>query len=162
MLTQRMEKKFNGNYTRRLRAILDKSWRQRPTKHRLYGHLPSITKTIKVRWTRHVGHCWRNRNELISDVLLWSPLTWPSKSRATCSNIHTVACEDTECSPDDLPEAMNDREEWRVEGQGYPCWWHDKMMMNYRRRIVERIWSLFNRSIIINNARFNNLILYFT
>ena len=22
-------------------------------------------------------------------------------------------CEDTECSPEDLPEAMNDREKWR-------------------------------------------------
>ncbi len=22
-------------------------------------------------------------------------------------------CEDTECNPEDLPEAMNDREEWR-------------------------------------------------
>ena len=30
-------------------------------------------KTIKVRRTRHAGHCWRSRNELISDVLLWTP-----------------------------------------------------------------------------------------
>ena len=32
-----------------------------------------ITKTIKIRWTRHVGHCWRSRDKLISDVLLWTP-----------------------------------------------------------------------------------------
>ena len=30
-----------------LRAILNKSWKQHPTKHQLYGHLPSMTKTIK-------------------------------------------------------------------------------------------------------------------
>ena len=73
-LTKRMEKKLYGNYTRMLRAILYKSWRKHPTKHQLYGHLPPIPKTIKVRRTRHEGHCWRSRNELISDVFLWPPL----------------------------------------------------------------------------------------
>ena len=66
-------KKLDGNYTRMLRAILNKSWRQHPTRHQLYGHLPPITKTIQVRRARHAGHCWRNRDELISDVLLWNP-----------------------------------------------------------------------------------------
>ena len=70
MLTKRLEKKLDGNYTRMLWAILNNSWRQHPTKHQLYSHLPSITKTIQVRWTWHVGHCWRSRDELISDVLL--------------------------------------------------------------------------------------------
>ena len=72
-LTKRLEKKLDGNYTRMLRAILNKSWRQHPTRHQLYGHLPSITKTIQVRRTRNAGHCWRSRDELISDVLLWIP-----------------------------------------------------------------------------------------
>ena len=48
-LTKQMEKKLVCNYTRMLRAILNKSWRQHPTKHQLYGHLPSIMKTIQVR-----------------------------------------------------------------------------------------------------------------
>ena len=52
-LTKRLEKKLDGNYTRMLRAILNKSWRQYPTRHLLYGHLPPITKTIQVRRTRH-------------------------------------------------------------------------------------------------------------
>ena len=43
-LTKRMEKKLDGNYTRMLRAILNKSWRQHTTKQQLYGHLPPITK----------------------------------------------------------------------------------------------------------------------
>ena len=71
--TKRLEKKLDGNYTRMLRAVLNKSWRQHPTRHQLYGHLPPITKTIQVRWTRHAWHCWRSRDELISDVLLWTP-----------------------------------------------------------------------------------------
>ena len=72
-LTKQLEKKLDSNYTRMLRAILNKSWRQHPTKHQLYGHLPPIMKTIQVRQTRHAGHCWRSRDELISDVLLWTP-----------------------------------------------------------------------------------------
>ena len=72
-LTKRLEKKLDGNYTRMLRAILNMSWRQHPTRHELYGHMPPITKTIQVKWTRHAGQCWRSRNELISDVLLWTP-----------------------------------------------------------------------------------------
>ena len=43
-LTKRLEKKLDGNYTRMLRAILNKSWQQHPTRHQLYGHLPPITK----------------------------------------------------------------------------------------------------------------------
>ena len=48
-------------------------WRQYPTKQQLYGNLPPITKTIKIRRTRHMGHCWRSRDEFVSDVLLWTP-----------------------------------------------------------------------------------------
>ena len=70
-LTKRLEKKLDGNYTRMLRAILNKSWRQHPTRHQLYGHLPPITKTIQVRRTRHAGHCWRSRDELISDEYIY-------------------------------------------------------------------------------------------
>ena len=44
-LTKRLEKKLDGNYTRMLRAILNKSWRQHLTKHQLYGHLPPITNS---------------------------------------------------------------------------------------------------------------------
>ena len=54
-LTKRLEKKLDNNYTRMLRAILNKSWQQHPTRHQLYGHLPPITKTIQFRRNRHAG-----------------------------------------------------------------------------------------------------------
>ena len=54
-LTKRLEKKLGGNYTKMLWAILNKSWRQHPIRHQLYGHLPPITKTIQVRRTRHIN-----------------------------------------------------------------------------------------------------------
>ena len=109
-LTKRLEKKLDGNYARMLRATLSKSWRQHPTKHQQYGHLPPITKTIQVRRTRHVGHCWRSRDELISDVLLWTPTYGRAKAVRPARTYTQQLCEDTECTHKDLPEAMNERE----------------------------------------------------
>ena len=112
-LTKRLEKKLDGNYPRMLRAISNKSWRQHPTRHQLYGHLPPITKSIQVRRTRHAGHCWRSRDELISDVLLWTPTHGCAKAGRPARTYIQQLCEDTGCCPEDLPEAMNDREKWR-------------------------------------------------
>ena len=51
-------------------AILNKSRQKNPTRHQLYSHLRPITKTIQARRT---GHCWRSKDKLISDILLWTP-----------------------------------------------------------------------------------------
>ena len=112
-LTKRLEKKLDGNYARMLRAILNKSWRQHPTRHQLYGHLPPITKTIQVRRTRHAGHCWRSKDELISDVLLWGPTYGQAKAGRPARTYIQQLCEGKGCNPEDLPEEMNNREKWR-------------------------------------------------
>ena len=112
-LTKRLEMKLDANYTRMLRAILNKYWRQHPTRHQLYGHLPPITKTIQGRQTRHAGHSWRSRNELIRDVLLWTPAYGRAKAGQPAQTYTHQLCEDTRCSPEELPEAMNDREKWQ-------------------------------------------------
>ena len=127
-LTKRLEKKLDGNYTRMLRAILNKSWRQHPTRHQLYGHLPPITKTIQARRTKHAGHCWRSRDELISDVLLWTPTYGRAKAGRPARTYIQQLCKDTGCSPKDLPEVMNDREKWRervrdIRASG-TTWWY--------------------------------------
>ena len=126
-LTKQPEKKLDGNYTRMLRAILNKSGRQHPTKHQLYRHPPPITKTIQVRRTWLAGHCWRSRDELISDVLLWTPTYSRAKAGQPAWIYIQQLCEDTGCSPEDLPEAMNDRKKWRERVRdiraGGTTWW---------------------------------------
>ena len=111
-LTKRLEK-LDGNYKRMLRAILNKSRRQHPTRHQLYGHLPPITKTIQDRRTRHAGHCWRSRDELISDVLPWTPAYGRAKAGRPARTYIQQLWEYTGCIPEDQPEAMNDREKSR-------------------------------------------------
>ena len=127
-LTKRLERRLDGNYTRMLRAVLNKSWRQHPTRLQLYGHLPPITKTIQVRRTRHAGHCWRSKDELISDVLLWTPTHGCARVGRPARTYIQQLCEDTGCNPEDLPEAMNDREKWRetvrdIRAGGATWWW---------------------------------------
>ena len=112
-LTKRMKKKLNCNYTRMLRAILNKTWRQLPTKRQLYGHQPPIMKTITIRQTKHAGHCWKNRDELVSDVLLWTPSHERAKAGRPARTYIQQLCADTGCCHEDLPKAMDDREEWR-------------------------------------------------
>ena len=77
------------------------------------GHLPPITKTIQVRRTRHVEHCRRSKDELIRDVLLWTPTYVRAKAGRSVRTYIQQLCEDTGCSPEDLLEAVNDREKWR-------------------------------------------------
>ena len=127
-LTKRMGKKLDGNYTRMLRAILNMSWRQPPTKQHLYGYLLPITKTIKIRRTRHVGHCWRNRDELISDVLLWTPSHGRAKAERPARTYIQQLCANTRCSPEDLLESMDNREGWRervryIRADSATRWW---------------------------------------
>ena len=111
--TKRLEKKLDGNYTRMLRAILNKSWRLHPTKHQLYGHLPLMTKTIQVRRTRHAGHCWSSRDELKNDVLIWNPTHGRAKAGQPARTYIEQLCEDTGCSPEDQSEVINNRKKWQ-------------------------------------------------
>ena len=105
-----MEKKFDGNYTRMLQAILNKSWGQHPTKQQLYGHLTPITKTIQVRRTRYAGRCWRSKDELISDKLSLTPSHGREKAGRLARTYIQQLCADTGYNHKDLPEAMDNRD----------------------------------------------------
>ena len=85
-------------------------------------------KQYFVRRTRCAGHCWRSKDELISDVLLWTPAYGQAKSGWPARTYIQQLCEDTGCNPEDLPKAMNDREKWRervrdIRAGGTTSWW---------------------------------------
>ena len=93
-----------------------------------------ITKTIQVRQTRHAGHCWRSRDKLIRDVFLWTPTHGRAKAGRTAQTYIQQLWEDTGCCPEDLPRAMNDREEWRervrdIRATSATWWWHIRESM---------------------------------
>ena len=104
-----MKKKLDNNYTRMLRAILKKSWRQHPSKQQLYGLLWPITKTLHVRWTRHAGYYRSSKDELISDALLQTLSHGRAKARWPARTYIQQLSADTGCSPKTC------RKQWTIE-----------------------------------------------
>ena len=74
-------------------------------------HLPPITKTIQVSLTRHAGEAGT------SSYVMYSyrpPHMAEQKQDGQLEHTYIqLLREDTGCSPEDLPEAMNDIEKWR-------------------------------------------------
>ena len=99
------------NYTRMMWAILNKSWRQHPTKQQLYGHLQPITKTVQVR-TRHRGNCWKISNGLHNWRTPVDPLTWRAKAGHPARTYIQKLSADTGCSLETY------REWWTIERGG--------------------------------------------
>ena len=92
----------------------------------MLGHQPPISIAIQIRRIRLAGHCWRSKEELISDVFLWIPLHgrasvgWPTRTYLQ------QLCTDTGYSLEDLQEAMDDRDKWRErvrEIRAISTWW---------------------------------------
>ena len=72
-----------------------------------------ISKTIQIRRTRHVTHCWRSRDKLSSNILLWtSSHGHAGVGRPTRTYLQQLRT-DTGCSLEDLSEAIEDRDKWR-------------------------------------------------
>ena len=112
-----------GNYTRLLHAALNKFWQQHFTKQQLHRHLPPILKPIQVRRTRRVGHCWKSKDEFISDVLLWTSTYGNDRiGRPARTYLHQL-CEDTGCSLEGC------REWWMIGTDG-------ERSLNYCIRVI--------------------------
>ena len=107
-----------------LLAILKKFWIKHTTKQQLYGHLPSIMKTIQVRRTRHAGHCWRSRDKLIRNVLMWISSHGRAKTGRPASTYIQQLCANSGCSLEDLLETMDDSvRENRADGIAWGWRW---------------------------------------
>ena len=114
--SKRLEKRLDDNYTRILLAILNRSWRQHPQSS---SFTATITKAIQIRRTRHTGRCWRSRDELISDIL-YRPLHMAEQKQGD------------QLEPTYSVALWTSRKRWtkgRGGERGYPCWWHEKMVM---------------------------------
>ena len=111
-VTASLERKLDGAYTRMLRAALNKSWEDHLTNKELYGEIPRITSTIRQQRLRFAGHCWRSKNELAAEVLLWEPSHGKrTRGRPRKTFIDQLEA-DTGCTREELKGAMGDREDW--------------------------------------------------
>ena len=116
--------------------LVGEIWRQHPTKQQQYGHLPPITKTIKIRRTRHAGQRWRSKDELMCDVLLWTPSHGQAKAGHPVQIYIQQVCANTGCNPEDVPKAMDDWEVWwervrNIRADSATCWWWHSNAWNH-------------------------------
>ena len=127
-LTKCMERKLNGNRTRMLWSVWNKSWWQNPTKQQLYGYMALIAKTIQTWRAKHAGYCWRNKG---------GPHQWyipvdTSHGRASVGwpdrTYLQQICTDAGGRIEDLPKALDDWGEWRenvreIRASSMQGWW---------------------------------------
>ena len=92
----------------------------------------SVMKYVNLlflRRTRHSRHCWRSKDELISDVPQWTPLHgWAKVGGFPARTNLQKLWADTRCSLEDLPGTMDDRDGWRervkeIHASSATWWW---------------------------------------
>ena len=102
---------------------------QKVTVHKTAGVQPLNThlkKNIRVKRTRHARHCWRNKDEIISVVLLETSTHGRRPSWPTSNDLHQL-CADIGCGLGDQLGAIDERERERERDSG-------KLMLSMRRR----------------------------
>ena len=129
-LTKLIEKNLDGNDIRMLRTVLNKFWGQHSTKQQLYGHQPPITETIQNKRTKYVEHCRKSKDELMCDLLRWTPTRGRAKAGRPARTYIQQLCDDTGCSLKELPGAMDVWDGWREKvreiraGSATSWWWY--------------------------------------
>ena len=73
----------------------------------LVGKIDCMQRDVKLKYM------YNDKESYISDVLLWTPTYDRAKAGQLARTYIQQLCEDTGCSLEDLPEAMNDKEKWR-------------------------------------------------
>ena len=110
-MKRELQDRLDGTYTRLLMRVQNMSWKKHPTKHQIYGDIPPISTIVAQRRAQFAGHCFRAKDQIISDLLLWRlpcpnrgsrPLTYPD-----------MLCRDTGLTFDELGTALRDKDSWR-------------------------------------------------
>ena len=92
-----------------------------------------------------------------SDVLLWTPTYGRAKAGRPARTYIQQLCEDTGCSPEDLPEAMNDREKWRervrdIRAGGTTWWWWWLLLLLFTYQNKQKRHALSVTVIVVGNG----------
>ena len=109
-----MEIKIDGLYTKLLRRVLNISWRDHVSNRELYGNLPLLSSTIRQRRLRFAGHCFRAENQLVTNLLFWSPNLGRRGQGAGFKTYPKQIQEDTNLlNENEIKGLMADRNLWR-------------------------------------------------
>ena len=96
-----------------LLAVLNKSWRDHTKNKELYGNLLSITTVIRDRRLKFMGHCWRSKEELISETLFWKPSYGYNSVERPKKNYLDQLLTNVRLDCNHPPNIMEDRTLWK-------------------------------------------------
>ena len=77
--------------------------------------LPPISASLQIRRLQFSGHCWRSKNETVSQLLLWEPKHGMHSKGAPSNNqqhLLTNLKSDTSLLRQDLASVIANRREW--------------------------------------------------
>jgi len=120
-LTEALNLKLDGNYTRLLRYVQGIHWSEHITNDIVYDCLPKLSATIRKRRLQFAGHCIRADNQVVSKLVLWEA-TGPIRVgggnittylKCILDDMNTVQCDKAYKFDDIMPLAMN-RELWKA------------------------------------------------
>ena len=92
--------------------VLNKSWKQHCIKQQLYSHLPPISQTIQVRQARHAEHYWEIKDELISNIILWTPTHGHTSVGQPAKTYKHQLGVGTDCSLEDPLRVIAGKDRW--------------------------------------------------
>ena len=106
-----LQDRLDGTYTRLLMRVQNISWREHKTKAEIYGDIPPISSIVASRRTRFAGHCFRAKDQIISDVISLR-LPCPNRGRRPLNYIDCIA-RDIGHDIADMQTLMLDRDIWK-------------------------------------------------
>ena len=106
-----LQDRLDGTYTRLLMRVQNISWREHKTKLEIYGNIQPISTIVAHRRTRFAVHCFRAKDQVISDVICMR-LPCPNRGRRPLNYMDCIA-RDIQCETGDLQTLMNDKDSWR-------------------------------------------------
>lgn len=106
-----LQDRLDGTYTRLLMRVQNISWREHKTKAQIYGDIPPISVTVAQRRARFAGHCYRAKDQVVSDIICWR-LPCPNRGRRPFNYMDTIA-RSMNLDIEDIPKIMAERGEWR-------------------------------------------------
>ena len=118
-MSKQLEKRLDGTYTRLLMEnnkivillIQNINWKQHFILEQIYGNLLKVSDVVRMRRNRFAGHCLRAKEEIVSDLLFWSP---PDEKRGRKPlNYPETLVRDNDRDPPNLVNIMENRNLWK-------------------------------------------------
>ena len=120
-LTEALEARLDGCYTRLLMVVQDLSWKDHPTRETIYGDLPKVSEIVRARRLNFAAHCTRRVNEPVANLVFWNPAQGTRNQGRPRLTYPKLLSLDTGIHHQELPNLMKDRALWRRFFMAYDC-----------------------------------------